>query len=120
MILVALIKQELNSKQLYSNFERLDSLDKDSSSLLEDVRNVELIYKNSEKILQDVNDKLTILNTDSKAKTLQINDIVNQINLLLELFRIFMKFSKNATVNCSKNTQCLIDRNHEINVTNKA
>ena len=58
MILVALIKQELNSKQLYSNFERLDSLDKDSSLLFQ----------------------LTILNTDSKAKTLQITDIVNQIN----------------------------------------
>ena len=47
-MLVALIKQELNSEQLHSSFERMD--------------------------------KLAILITDSKAKTLQINDIVNQIS----------------------------------------
>ena len=82
LVLVALIKQELNSKQLYSIFERMVSEDKDRdkdySSLLEQVGNMDINNENSEKLLQDVNSKLTVLHADSVAKTTQINDIVSK------------------------------------------
>ena len=84
-VLAAFIKQELNSKQLHSILERIDSEDRDFSSLLEqvgntrtDVGNMKLFNENSEKVLQDVKEKLTFLQNDSKAKTSQLSDIVNK------------------------------------------
>ena len=52
MVLAAFIKQEVNIKELYSILDRIGS--------------------------EDINERITVLRTDSKAKTSQLSDLVNK------------------------------------------
>ena len=122
LVLVALIKQELNSRQLHSIIDGMDSEDKDYSSLLESVRNMDIFNENSEKLLQRVNDKLTILQTDSVAKASKISDIVNKLNKASEDLERLHNDSKakeqmidNIEKNMSQNSDELV--NLHLNMT---
>ena len=122
LVLVALIKQELNSRQLHSIIDGMDSEDKDYSSLLESVRNMDIFNENSEKLLQQVNDKLTILQTDSVAKTSKISDMVIKLNKASEDLERLHNDSKakeqmidNIEKNMSQNSDELV--NLHLNMT---